>query len=278
MWTWIQHWLLCVCFYEWVTLGCGMCLCVIVSLHITVHVFLSHTIPLHVCSFYPVSSPLFAYLSSSLTQPLFWDSAWSVFRVRKENINVRGKKNQLWPLVTVYDHYNCWVISSKIMKEYNLYAYQYNIIITWPKSKHIGDLNQGSKQVLWEKYIWWFNESWPVLKVGLKIWKYRNNTALPYSDHELRYDCRIVLRLLTKSESGSSNLKLYFLSNSSCSSRILSSSEKSSSPSPSLFSSSSSSVSSSSSSSSILKPLLLDENMKIQFQIYKRKCSRRTYK
>ena len=39
-----------------------------------------------------------------------------------------------------------------------IYAYQYNIAITWPKYKYIGGVIQVSRLVLWEKYVWLLNK------------------------------------------------------------------------------------------------------------------------
>ena len=38
-----------------------------------------------------------------------------------------------------------------------IYAYQYNIAITWPKYKYIGGVIQVSQHVLWE-YVWLLNK------------------------------------------------------------------------------------------------------------------------
>ena len=43
------------------------------------------------------------------------------------------------------------------MKEY-IYAYQYNIAITYPKYEYIGGIIQVSPLVLWEKYVWLWNK------------------------------------------------------------------------------------------------------------------------
>ena len=42
--------------------------------------------------------------------------------------------------------------------EEGIYAYQYNIAITWPKYKHIGGIIQVSQLVLWEKYVGLLNK------------------------------------------------------------------------------------------------------------------------
>ena len=79
-----------------------------------------------------VSAPfILSLLSSSQIFPPHWLSHCSGIALDlcsglERRTLTWGEKNQLWPLVTVYDHY-CWVRSSKIMKEYNLHAYQYNI-------------------------------------------------------------------------------------------------------------------------------------------------------
>ena len=42
------------------------------------------------------------------------------------------------------------------MKGYNM-RNQYNIAMMWPKYKYIGGVIQGSRLVLWEKYVWLLN-------------------------------------------------------------------------------------------------------------------------
>ena len=39
-----------------------------------------------------------------------------------------------------------------------IYAYLYNIAITWIKYKYIGGVIQVSRLVLWEKYAWLLNK------------------------------------------------------------------------------------------------------------------------
>ena len=52
-----------------------------------------------------------------------------------------------------------YLMLGHIFKEYEgIYAYQYNIAITWPKYKYISGIIQVSWLVLWEKYIWLLNK------------------------------------------------------------------------------------------------------------------------
>ena len=44
----------------------------------------------------------------------------------------------------------------KVMKEFYVHVYQYNIAIMWPKYKYIGGVIQVSRLVLWEKCVWFF--------------------------------------------------------------------------------------------------------------------------
>ena len=52
------------------------------------------------------------------------------------------------------EHHHISPVLGHIFKDNEgIYAYQYNIAITWPTYKYIGGVIQVSRLVLWEKYV-----------------------------------------------------------------------------------------------------------------------------